>query len=115
MVDTVGQERLYQALSTVVVGDHGRMTGVGRVDERWNPTWLAVIAEHHGSEIKPHLVRRRKHRSQLVVNLDLFLDEIDVSCIKLGPLLGQSRRYRNRPEGRDARQTKLGWLCRCLV
>ena len=98
------KQSLHQALTFVVVGDHGRMTGMGRIDERRNPAWLAVIAEHHGSQIEPYLVRRREPRSQLVVDLDLFLDEFEVLGIKFRLLLEHRRRHGHWPERWDAQE-----------
>ena len=86
----------------MVVGDHGRMTGIGRIDKRRNPARLSVIAQHHGPQIEPYSVWRRKGGSQLVMNLDLFLDEFEVLRVKLGTLLKHRRSHRHRPECRHA-------------
>ena len=40
VTDSVGQQRLDQALPLVVIGDHGRMPGVRRVHQRRNPAGL---------------------------------------------------------------------------
>ena len=60
MVDAVGQESLHQALTVMIVGDHGGMASMRRVDQRRDPDGLSIIAQHHGPQIKAHLVRRRK-------------------------------------------------------
>ena len=102
MADAVGQQGLYQALTVIIVGDHGGMAGMGRVDQRRNPARLAVIAQHHGPQIETHLVRRRQVGPQLAMNLDLFLDEFEVLRVEFGPLLEHRCRHRHRPECRDA-------------
>ena len=104
MADAVGQEGLHQALTVIIVGDHGGMTGMGRVDQRRNPARLSVIAQHHGPQIEAHLVRRRQGRSQLAMNFDLFLDEFEVLRVELGTLLEHRCRHRHRPECRDAQE-----------
>ena len=104
MADAVGQESLHQALTVIIVGDHGGMAGMGRVDERRDPARLSVIAQHHGPQIEAHLVRRRKGRSQFAMNFDLFLDEFEVLRVEFGPLLEHRCRHRHRPECRDAQE-----------
>src|ERR1019366_10755462 len=74
----IGQEGFHQALALMVVGDHGGMTGIRRVDERGNPAGLAVFAYYHGPQIETCLVRRRKLRTQVVVNLDLLINKSEV-------------------------------------
>jgi hypothetical protein len=61
--NSIGQQSLDQTLAFLVVGNHGRMTGMGRIDERRNAAWLSVIAQDHGPQIEAHLVRCRKGRS----------------------------------------------------
>ena len=104
MVNSIGQQRLDQALAFMVVGDHSGMTGMRRIDERRDPARLAVVAQHHGPQIEPHLVRCRKGGSQLVMNFDLFVDEFEVLRVKLGTPLKHRRRHRHWPECRDAQQ-----------
>ena len=104
MANSIGQQRLDQALAFMVVGDHGGMTGMRRIDERRDSARLSVVAQHHGPQIEPHLVRRRQDGSQLVMNFDLFVDEFEIFRVKLGTLLEHRRRHRHRPECRDAQQ-----------
>ena len=88
----------------MIVRDHGCMAGIGRIDERRNPARLAVIPQHHGPQIEPHRVWRRKLGPQLAVNLDLFLGEFQVVRVKFGPFLGQRRCHRQGPKRGDARE-----------
>ena len=104
MADAIGEESLDQALALVIVGDHGGVAGVRRIDESRDSAGLSVIAQHHGSQIEPHPVWRREFGPQLAVNFDLFLDELQVVRVKFGALLDQRRRHRHRPERRNARE-----------
>ena len=70
----------------MIVGDHGRMAGMGRVDERGNPALLSVVTQDHGPQIEAHLVWGREDRSQIVMNFDLFLDEFEIPRKEVGTL-----------------------------
>ena len=104
MTDAIGQESLDQALALVVIGDRCRVSGVRRIDESGDSAGLAVIPQHHGSQIEPHSVGRRKLGAQLAVDLDLFLDEFQVVRVEFGPFLQQCCRHRHGPESGDARE-----------
>ena len=114
VANAIGQQRLYQALAFMIVGDHGGVTGMGRIDERGNAARLAVFAQSHGPQIETHLVRRRKLGTQVVVNLDLFIEEFEVLRVKLGPFLDHLGCHRHRPERRHAHERGIGgfdgWL-----
>ena len=76
-------------LTLVVIGDHCCVASVRRVDKRRNSARLTVFAQQHRPQIKPYRVRRRQHRPQLVVNLDLFLGELEIFGVELNTLLHQ--------------------------
>ena len=107
MANPVCQQSLDKALAFVVVGDHRGMTGMRRIDERRDAAGLAVVAQRHGPQIEPHLVRCRQDGPQIVMNFDLFVDEFEVFCVKLGALLKHRHRHRHRPERRDAQQRQI--------
>ena len=107
MADAIGQQRLYEALTFVVVGDHGRVPSMRRVHKSRHSLRLAVIAQLHGPQIKPHRIRRRQAGTQVVVNLDLFLSEFEVFGVEFRALLHQGCGHRHRPECRDARERKF--------
>ena len=110
MADAIGEQRLNEALSLMIIRDHGGVAGMGRIDERWNPARLAVIPQHHGSQIEPRSVWRRKLGHQPPVNFDLFPGEFQVVRVKLCPFFGQCRCHRHGPERGNARKRKLGGL-----
>src|ERR1035437_6709106 len=77
VANSIGQQSLNQALAFMIVGDHGCVTGMGSIDERGKSARLAIIAQHHGPQIKAYLVRSREGGSQLVMNFDFFLNEFE--------------------------------------
>src|SRR5665811_1909900 len=102
LANGIGQQSLDQALAFMIVGDHGCVTGMGSIDERGKSARLAIIAQHHGPQIKAYLVRSREGGSQLVMNFDFFLNEFEVLRVKLRPFLDQLGCHRHRPERRHA-------------
>ena len=73
-----------EALAFMVVGDHRGVTGVRRIDQRWNSARLSVIAQHHGPQIEPHRGSASPRSGRrLVMNFDLFVDEFEILGVKL--------------------------------
>ncbi len=114
MGDAIGEQRLNQALPLMVVGDHGRMPGIGRIDERGYAVRRAIIAQHHGPEIEPHAVRCCEDRFQLAVDFDLLLGEFEVPRVEFRAFLHQRRRKGHGPKDRHAQDTQIrcprSWL-----
>ena len=83
VADAVGEQSLDEALTFVIIGDHSGVTGMRRIDQRREsrPACRNRAASWSADRAAP--VRRRELGSQLVVNLDLLLDELEVLRVKL--------------------------------
>jgi hypothetical protein len=98
------EQRLHQALAVVIIGDHRRMPGIGRSDQRRRPRGIRASegAQLHRVQIQQHRIGRCEARLEAVIDFLRLDQELQILAEQLQLRLPHRGYGRHRPEQRDA-------------